>query len=88
MRIRDAINRILWKYREVLEDYYLVVVDRLDVSGFKRISFKYIHSVDNHYIYVSNGANVTAIPIHRVVMIEDTRGDVIWSREEGSKDNF
>ncbi len=88
MRIRDAINRILWKYREALENYYLVIVDRLDVSGFKRIPFKYIHSVDNHYVYVNNGTVIIAIPIHRVVMIEDVRGEVIWSRGEDSKDSF
>lgn len=89
MRIKDAINKILWKYRNALENYYLVVVDRLNVSGFKRIPFKSIHSVDNYYVYVTNGFDTVVIPIHRVIMIEDIKGTVIWSREEGFKvDDF
>lgn len=88
MRIRDVVNRILWKYSKELENYYLVVIDRLDVSGFKRIPFNHIKSVDNHYVYVSNGVDVTAIPIHRVVMVENSSGEVIWSREKSSRRYF
>ncbi|MCS7111804.1 MAG: RNA repair domain-containing protein [Sulfolobales archaeon] len=88
MRIRDVINRILWKYGKELENYYLVIVDRLDISGFKRIPFSHIQSVDNYYVYISSGMDTTAIPIHRVVMIEDASGVVIWSREKSSKRYF
>uniref|UniRef100_A0A7J3QD55 UPF0248 protein ENV02_01135 n=1 Tax=Ignisphaera aggregans TaxID=334771 RepID=A0A7J3QD55_9CREN len=88
MRIRNVINKILWKYREKLDSYYLVVIDRLNKSGLKRIPFRYVHSVDNYYVYIISNSDLMAIPIHRVLMIENVNGETIWSREKGCKEDF
>jgi len=86
MRIKEAINKILWSI-EKKEEYFLVIIDRMSSSGYTYIPFSHIRRVDNNYVYVcrdicSNDLNdfETAIPIHRVVRIERRNGDVVWSR--------
>lgn len=81
MRIKEAINRILWKYRESLDEFLLVIVDRTTSSGYRYILFSKIKDVDNNYVYLSNELQeLTVIPLHRVVRIEKKNGEIIWQR--------
>ncbi|MCI4437188.1 MAG: DUF504 domain-containing protein [Ignisphaera sp.] len=82
MRIKDAINKILWttKEREELEKYQLIITDRVDPMGYKEIPFTNISHVDNNYVYIKNGENITAIPIHRVIKIIKC-GEEIYTRK-------
>lgn len=81
MRIKDIINKILWKYSNLLDEYLLVVVDRVSQSGFRYIEFKNIKHVNKNYIYIADSNNTVAIPIHRVIMIEKKNGEIIWRRK-------
>jgi uncharacterized protein (UPF0248 family) len=82
MRIKDAINKILWttKERKELEKYQLIITDRVNPIGYKEIPFTNILRVDNNYVYVKSGENVTAIPIHRVIKIVKC-GEEIYTRK-------
>lgn len=74
MRIKEAINMVLWKYRDRKSEFNLIIRDRFvtEVS----IPFENIREVDNNYIYLIDD---TVIPLHRVLRIK--RGNVtIWSR--------
>lgn len=74
MRIKDAINMVMWKYSDRKSEFNLVIRDRFlsEVS----IPFESIVRVDNNYIYLKDD---TVIPLHRVLRIK--RGNVtVWSR--------
>ncbi len=86
MRIKEAINRILWGV-ERKEDYFLVIVDRVSSSGYTYIPFSHIKHVDNNYVYVcretcsnTSSGSETVIPMHRVIRIERRNGDIVWNR--------
>lgn len=81
MRIKEIINKILYKYKESLNQYMLVIIDRTYDSGIKYIRFTNIKHVDNNYLYIeSEVGEEIVIPIHRVIRIEKMNGEVIWSR--------
>ena len=82
MKIRDAINMILWKYRNNLENYVLVIRDRLSSSGYKSIPFTYIKRVDRSYIYIEINDSITIIPLHRALRIEKESGEIVWKRND------
>ncbi len=86
MKIKEAINKILWSI-EKKEEYFLIIVDRMSSFGYTYIPFSRIRRVDNNYVYIcedicSNDLHSfeKAIPIHRVVRIEKNDGNIIWSR--------
>ena len=74
MRIKDAINRILYSDRNK-DDIVLVIRDR--IKGSAVIPFSQIERVDKYYVYLKNGE--TVIPLHRVIEIRD-KGVVVWKR--------
>jgi len=74
MRIKDAINRILYSDKKK-DEVFLVIIDR--VKGTAEIPFSQIERVDNYYIYLKDGE--TVIPIHRVIEIRE-KGEVLWKR--------
>ncbi|WP_256445542.1 RNA repair domain-containing protein [Acidianus sp. HS-5] len=74
-RIKDAINMVLWKYRDKISEFTLVISDRFLVNA--EIPFTGIERVDNYYIYLTDGE--TVIPIHRVLEIR-RNGKTIWRR--------
>ncbi|MEM2397132.1 MAG: RNA repair domain-containing protein [Ignisphaera sp.] len=81
LRLKEVINKILYKYQNSLDDYLLVIIDRMCESNTKYIKFSHVKHVDNNYLYISSGIEEeTVIPIHRVIRIEKTNGEVIWSR--------
>ncbi|ARM74836.1 DUF504 domain-containing protein [Acidianus manzaensis] len=74
MKIKEAINMIIWKYKDRKEDFQLVIRDRF--VNEVEIPFKDIQRVDNNYIYLYNE---TIIPLHRVLRIK--KGNItIWRR--------
>ncbi|QXJ31262.1 DUF504 domain-containing protein [Saccharolobus shibatae] len=80
MRIKDAVNMIRWKYREKIDDYVVIIIDRLTENGLKEISFSEIDAVDNNYLYLKSEEN-TVIPLHRVLMIKRKSDNaLIWKR--------
>lgn len=79
MRIKDVVNKILWRNKDELGEFLLVVIDRQSRSGFKYIGFENIKRVDNNYIYVGIDGE-TIIPLHRVVRIERRNGEIVWQR--------
>ncbi|MEM1541516.1 MAG: RNA repair domain-containing protein [Ignisphaera sp.] len=81
MKIKEAINRIIWKHRDSLEEFLIVIIDRMTTTGYRYIPFSCIKNADNNYIYVSNEVNeFIAIPIHRVIRIEKKNGEIVWKR--------
>ncbi len=74
-RIKDAINMVLWKYRNEVSEFTLVISDRFIINA--EIPFNQIERVDNYYIYLTDGD--TVIPIHRVIEIK-RKGKTIWRR--------
>ncbi|MCH4816121.1 MAG: RNA repair domain-containing protein [Saccharolobus sp.] len=80
MRIKDAVNMIRWKYREKIDDYVVIIIDRVTENGLKEISFSEIDAVDNNYLYLKSEEN-TVIPLHRVLMIKRKSDNaLIWKR--------
>ncbi|MFP3226911.1 MAG: DUF504 domain-containing protein [Sulfolobaceae archaeon] len=75
MRIKDAINRVLW-YEEDKDGFSIIIRDR--EKGSDEISFKRILRVDNTYIYLDDD---TVIPLHRVIEIR-YKGKLYWRRGE------
>ncbi|MCY0884170.1 MAG: RNA repair domain-containing protein [Acidianus infernus] len=75
-RIKDVINMVLWKYKDKVSEFTLVISDRFLVNA--EIPFDKIERVDNYYIYLTDGE--TVIPIHRVLEIR-RNGKTIWSRK-------
>jgi len=81
MRIREAINMVLWKYRDRLDEFLLVVEDRLTGLGYRYIPFTNILRVDKRYVYIRSSDTLTnLIPIHRVLRIIKKSGEVVWER--------
>lgn len=81
MRIREAINMVLWKYRDHLDEFLLVIEDRLTGLGYRCIPFTDILRVDKRYVYIGGGNTLTnLIPIHRVLRIVKRSGEVVWER--------
>jgi uncharacterized protein (UPF0248 family) len=81
LRIKEIINKVLFKYKDSLNQYMLVIIDRKCSSRTKYLSFELIKHVDNYYIYVeSEDGREVAIPIHRVIRIEKRGGEIVWSR--------
>ena len=74
MRIKDAINRVLWSEKEESK-FILVIRDR--AKGSSEIPFERIERVDNTYIYLRDTEDV--IPLHRVIEIRK-EGKLYWSR--------
>ncbi|MEL9939909.1 MAG: RNA repair domain-containing protein [Ignisphaera sp.] len=69
LKIKDAINKILWSEKDI-ERYYIVIVDRAEVSGTKKIPLSRVARVDNNYIYVADALGEEhPIPLHRVIKI-------------------
>ncbi|MEM1593957.1 MAG: RNA repair domain-containing protein [Ignisphaera sp.] len=67
--MKDVVNKILWSEKDVSK-YYIIIVDRVEVSGFKRISLSKVTRVDNSYIYVTDALREEhAIPLHRIIKI-------------------
>ncbi|MDK6028284.1 RNA repair domain-containing protein [Ignisphaera sp. 4213-co] len=80
MRIKDIVNKILWSVKNI-EDYYLVVIDRIDETGFRKIPFSKIVRIDNNYVYVIDSSGYEhAIPIHRIVKIVKNN-EIIFERK-------
>lgn len=81
MRIKEIINKILFKYKESLDQYMLVIIDRKSNSGVNYIQFTRIKHVDNNYLYIESEAGEDiVIPVHRVIRIEKNDGEIIWTR--------
>lgn len=71
---------IRWKYREKIDDYVVIIIDRLTENGLKEILFNEIDAVDNNYLYLKSEEN-TVIPLHRVLMIKRKSDNaLIWKR--------
>ncbi|ACP36725.1 Protein of unknown function DUF504 [Sulfolobus islandicus Y.G.57.14] len=80
MKIKDAVNMIRWEYREKIDDYVIIIIDRLTENGLKEISFSELDAVDNNYLYLKSEEN-TVIPLHRVLMIKRKSDNaLIWKR--------
>lgn len=78
MNIRDAINRVIWKEKERITEYVLIIKDRISSTGVSEIPFENIDKVDRNYIYLNDN---TTIPIHRVLMIRrKSDHKVVWKR--------
>ncbi|MDT7876434.1 DUF504 domain-containing protein [Sulfolobaceae archaeon RB850M] len=75
MRIKDAINRVLW-YEKDKDGFSIIIRDR--EKGSDEISFRRILRVDNTYIYLDDD---TVIPLHRVIEIR-YKGKLYWRRGE------
>ena len=79
MRIKDAINMVMWKYKDKLDDYVIVIKDRFSESGIEEIPFSSIERIDNNYIYLLEEDIV--IPLHRVLMIKRKSDNaLVWKR--------
>mgnify|MGYP001772518915 CR=1 FL=1 len=72
MRIKDAINKVLWS--EDKSNFTLVIRDR--VKGSVEIPFNRIQRVDNNYVYLDDDE---VIPVHRVLEIRKGK-EIYWSR--------
>ncbi|PVU77557.1 DUF504 domain-containing protein [Sulfolobus islandicus] len=80
MKIKDAVNMIRWEYREKIDDYVIIIIDRLTENGLKEIPFSELDAVDNNYLYLKSEEN-TVIPLHRVLMIKRKSDNaLIWKR--------
>ncbi|TRM78810.1 DUF504 domain-containing protein [Sulfolobus sp. D5] len=78
MNIRDAINRVIWKEKERISEYVLIIKDRISYTGISEIPFENIDKIDRNYIYLNDD---TIIPMHRVLMIKrKTDCKVVWKR--------
>ncbi len=77
MRIKEAINMVFWKYKD-LSQFKLIIYDRFTITS--EIPFTDIERVDNNYIYLKDGE--TVIPIHRVLEIKKENYS-IWKRKNG-----
>ena len=86
MKIKEVVNKILWSVnKEDLKDYYLIIIDRVAQSGFKKIPFSKIVAIDNAYVYImSDNNDICAIPIHRIVKILKVN-TIIYDRYRSSK---
>lgn len=74
MRIKDAINKVLFNEKE--KDYAILII-RDRVKGITEVPFSEIERCDNNYVYLKDGD--TVIPIHRVIEIREN-GKVVWKR--------
>jgi len=74
LRIKDAINRVLWSEKEKSK-FVLVIRDR--AKGSSEMPFERIERADNTYIYLRDTEDV--IPLHRVIEIRK-EGKLYWSR--------
>lgn len=74
MRIKDAINKILYTKQD-RDNIYLVIRDR--IKGIDEIPFSNIERVDNNYVYLKDGE--TVIPLHRVLEIKENN-QTLWKR--------
>ncbi len=72
--IREVINAILW--RDLCEECFIVIEDRVHSYGLRRIDLCDIARVDKHYIYFHNGKFV---PLHRVRKIV-CRNEIVLER--------
>jgi len=77
LRIKEAINMVLWKHHDEVDLFTLVILDRF--KGITEIPFKEIERVDNYYVYLRD--EETVIPVHRVLEIRKGRSRV-WRRGE------
>ncbi len=73
--IRGILNRVIWSGDIRRASYDIVVVDRLNVNGFRKYKLNEEVKVLNDRLII----NDTIIPYHRVVAILKD-GDVIWKR--------
>jgi len=80
---RSEIKSILkwFKYEE--RDYMVVVLDRDEegVARLKEIPLNRVERVTGWAMYLDDG--YTVIPLHRVYMVKDKRGRVVWRRGQG-----
>lgn len=74
LKIKDVINKILWSEKDI-EKCYIVIIDRAEVSGTKKIPLSRVVRVDNNYIYVVDAIGEEhPIPLHRVIkVVEDDK---------------
>jgi len=75
--IREELNKILWGYRDQLDEFYIAVEDRLAPANRRLIPFTRVKRVDRHYIYLDDD---TVIPIHRVREVVKKGGGVVWKK--------
>jgi uncharacterized protein (UPF0248 family) len=83
MRVKEAVNKILWtvKKKKELERYHLVITDRISPLGYSEIPFTCIARIDNNYVYITCNNEITIVPIHRVIrIVKDS--ETIYDREK------
>ena len=63
---------------------YIVIVERGTATGLRQISLESIEKLKRGYIVLVDG---TIIPLHRIVMVLDERGDTVYARsaDKGTK---
>lgn len=60
----------------------VVIVERGTATGLRRLSLEDVERLGRGYLVLVDG---TIIPLHRVVMVLDEKGDVVYSRGMGGE---
>ena len=81
-RKRGEIHEAVAKHFHTGTMGYVVIAERGTASGTKKIGFKEIRRVARDRIILVNG---TIIPLHRVLLIIDEKGNVLWRRGRGEE---
>jgi uncharacterized protein (UPF0248 family) len=80
-RVYELLKKLV-VLRERYQGYRVVVVDRAEASGLRRIPVDVIERVERSALVLADG---TFIPLHRVVAVEDGSGVTVWSRFGGQQ---
>ncbi|MCE4603090.1 MAG: RNA repair domain-containing protein [Desulfurococcales archaeon] len=81
---RSEIRSILKWFKYEDRDYLVSVLDR-DEEGAARlrdIPLRRVERITSWALYLDDGD--TVIPLHRVYMVKDREGRVVWRRGQGS----
>ncbi len=80
---RSEIRSLLKWFKYEGRDYLVSILDRDEEgnSRLKDLPLKRVERITSWALYLDDGD--TVIPLHRVYMIKDGRGRVVWSRGRG-----
>ncbi|MEB3861937.1 MAG: RNA repair domain-containing protein [Desulfurococcales archaeon] len=81
---RSEIRSILKWFKYEDRDYLVSILDRDEegVARLKDIPLRRVERITSWALYLDDGD--TVIPLHRVYMVKDREGRVVWRRGQGS----
>lgn len=81
---RSEIRSILKWFKYEDRDYLVSILDRDEegVARLRDIPLRRVERITSWALYLDDGD--TVIPLHRVYMVKDREGRVVWRRGQGS----